>query len=892
LPAVFSREFSLSAPPQDSVLLIRVFKQGTLQINGQAVNELTLQEKDWKRPRTLDVSRYLRAGSNTLTVTVSNAFGPPALSLSLEAGQFKLDTDAEWRVSLAGAVSQNAAIAATPPPIRPGNPLFGREHISSSLRHSALSLVLFFVFSLALIIAVRFVRHSKAGLAARMREFFNEPKHPFFRRYDPAVLSVLGLLVLLWGVLFGHNPPLIAPLVGFDRDGHTEYINYILEHGSLPLADAGWQMYQPPLYYLICAGLLGPFDLTASTDSGLMILRVFSALTGIAQVVMVFFCLRVLFPAQRGLQIVGILLAALLPANLYLSHHPTNEGLAALFVTIALYFTLRLVRADSPSRKLQIAAGAALGLALLTKFSAVLAVPLVFLALAWKGFESTTPNRKPAARLYAGMLACIVPLLVMLIISGWHYARVYNRFGNPLIGNWDPKLPFAWWQDPGFRTSSWYWRFGNTFVTPLFSSIFSFGDGLYSSLWGDGLGSGSARVGFRPQWNYDLMNAGYLLAIPLTLLALCGAVRLLRDILRRPTPVYILLGGLLAAFAFGMIFMTLRVASYAQVKAFYALPALLPFCLLLALGWEWLSKQGPLWRGVLWTLLITWSVTTYSAHWISARAPFTYTARGLSIADDGKYAEAAQEFSRALALDANAPGARVGLASALDRQQKFEEARQQLEAELQQRPNNADALAEAAVNVGFQGHYDQAAEKLRQAIALAPDHPNAFQQLAICLGWLGKKEETIQVCREGLRVTPYNPRLHKILADAALELRDLTNAITHFRYEVELQPDQPDKLNNLAWLLASNPDPHLRNGPEAVALAERACELTRREQPVLLGTLAAAYAEAGMFREAIATAQQACDLATAAGQTEVAKTNRELMEIYRAGKAWHQPPGM
>jgi len=80
----------------------------------------------------------------------------------------------------------------------------------------------------------------------------------------------------------------------------------------------------------------------------------------------------------------------------------------------------------------------------------------------------------------------------------------------------------------------------------------------------------------------------------------------------------------------------------------------------------------------------------------------------------------------------------------------------------------------------------------------------------------------------------------------------------------------------------------LRNGPEAVHLAERACVLTHREQPVLLGTLAAAYAEAGRFTEAIATAQQACDLAKASGQPEVAQRNEQLLELYRSGKAWHQ----
>jgi protein O-mannosyl-transferase len=104
-----------------------------------------------------------------------------------------------------------------------------------------------------------------------------------------------------------------------------------------------------------------------------------------------------------------------------------------------------------------------------------------------------------------------------------------------------------------------------------------------------------------------------------------------------------------------------------------------------------------------------------------------------------------------------------------------------------------------------------------------------------------------------------------------------------------LQPDSVEALNNLAWILAANPDQEMRDGPEAVSIAERACELTQHREPVLLGTLAAAYAEAGRFAEAVATAEKARDLALTAGQTAVAETNRRLLELYRAGKPYHEP---
>jgi hypothetical protein len=90
-------------------------------------------------------------------------------------------------------------------------------------------------------------------------------------------------------------------------------------------------------------------------------------------------------------------------------------------------------------------------------------------------------------------------------------------------------------------------------------------------------------------------------------------------------------------------------------------------------------------------------------------------------------------------------------------------------------------------------------------------------------------------------------------------------------------------------MLATSSDDGLRNGAEAVRLAERACELTHHGQPLFMGTLAAAYAECGRFPEAVTTAEKAEQLATTAGLAAVAAKNRQLLELYRAGKPYHEP---
>jgi tetratricopeptide (TPR) repeat protein len=963
---VFRRSFTLQAAPATAKLSVRAFKQGTVRINGQLVDNLPLAERDWKSRHRSEVARLLHAGENEISVTVSNSLGPPALWLSLKWDTQALNSDRDWQVSLVGAAWQKAVLASDPPAIRPGNQLYGRELMIGSLGRTWPGLLLILLISaVAIGGSNRFLRsRNAAGFASAEG----------VDRLALAPLAVLAVIIISWIVLFSNNLPQLAALFGFDRDGHQQYIDYILQKKALPLADDGWQMYQPPLFYVLSALIIGPFGWTASADSAVLALRAASALTGVIHLALIFLCLRLVLPNQPRKQIVGLFLAGFLPANLCLSHHITNESLAALFVTAALYFSLRLLRSETRAVGLAIAVGTCLGLALLTKFSAVLALPVILGALLFKEVQSLRSKvHSPGAGVgsqeivaggssFAGrslwaMTGRIgVILAACVAVCGWHYARVWQRFGNPLIGNWDPRLPFAWWQDPGCHTGAWYERAGQALICPLFSSISSFADGVYVTLWGDGLCSGSAMMNFRPQWNYDLMNAGYLFSLLATALLIIGAIVVLARFIRQPTAEWFLMLGLVAVFAAGFVLMSLRVASYAQVKAFYALPALFPLCAIAVAGCDFLVRKSAVFRPLLGAGLLAWAITVYAAFWIRSGNAVTHTVRGVGLADDGRYAEAAESFSRALQLDANSLLARVGLAEAWRRLGRRDEAHQQAALALEQHPEEAEAHIETAVMLGLDRRYAEAVPHLLKAVTQAPDHPTAYQQLAVCLAPIGAHKEVIEACQQGLRVDPFNPTLHHLLAAAAAETGDWTNAVAHLRlglalkpkwpearsalalalaslgqpaeaaaqYEqaireqpddarlrylyaltlasqgsareaadqyrraLTLKPDMVEALNNLAWILAANPSDAVRNGAEAVRLAERACELTRHGEPLLLGTLAAAYAEAGRFSDAAKTAEKARSLAAEAGLKDIAEKNAELLELYRAGKPYRE----
>ena len=110
------------------------------------------------------------------------------------------------------------------------------------------------------------------------------------------------------------------------------------------------------------------------------------------------------------------------------------------------------------------------------------------------------------------------------------------------------------------------------------------------------------------------------------------------------------------------------------------------------------------------------------------------------------------------------------------------------------------------------------------------------------------------------------------------------------RQAVTQDPNSPLALNNLACLLATSSDPLMRNGEEAVGLAEKACALTQYTNSSTLSTLAAAYAEAGRFDEAVALAEKSCAVAASRGETTIVAGNQQMLTAFRQKRAFHTVP--
>ena len=129
----------------------------------------------------------------------------------------------------------------------------------------------------------------------------------------------------------------------------------------------------------------------------------------------------------------------------------------------------------------------------------------------------------------------------------------------------------------------------------------------------------------------------------------------------------------------------------------------------------------------------------------------------------------------------------------------------------------------------------------------------------------------------------------KLGINAHLEHRD-RDAEAEYQAAVDMDTNSLYAMNNLATLLATDSDAQLRDGNRAVNLARRACELTQYREPALIYTLAAAYAEAGRFTDAIAAAEQARALALKRGEFDLVSANEPLVNLYKSGHPFHQQP--
>jgi tetratricopeptide (TPR) repeat protein len=248
-------------------------------------------------------------------------------------------------------------------------------------------------------------------------------------------------------------------------------------------------------------------------------------------------------------------------------------------------------------------------------------------------------------------------------------------------------------------------------------------------------------------------------------------------------------------------------------------------------------------------------------------------------------------WKHTLAVTSNNDVAHNNLGLFYEQQRNLDDAISQYEAALQIQSGKSEArynLSKAVTHTNLgnaltgKGDLDAAVRHYTKAVKLRPDYADAHFDLANALLRKGRLDDAIAEFEKTLSIQPDDAEAHTSLGNALLQKGLLRLAMDHYEKAITRSRPSVFALNNLAWILSTCPDAAYRNGTRAIELARRADQLSQGQNPIFTRTLAAAYAEAGRFEDAIPTSQTAAQLAITQGDSALANEIENNVDLYRA----------
>jgi tetratricopeptide (TPR) repeat protein len=224
------------------------------------------------------------------------------------------------------------------------------------------------------------------------------------------------------------------------------------------------------------------------------------------------------------------------------------------------------------------------------------------------------------------------------------------------------------------------------------------------------------------------------------------------------------------------------------------------------------------------------------------------------LAERHKLAAAAEQYAEVVRLTPDVAAPHFDLADVLREDGKTADAIEHYTIAVRLRPAFIEARNNLGLSLAEQGRLAEAEEQFVRALAVKPDFALAQFNLGRVLARQGRPAE----------------------------------AATHFARAIQLRPDKGEFNDGYAWFLATGVDPHQRDGARAVVLAEKACKLTHGRDARMVGTLAAAYAEAGRFTEAVDTSKRAIRVAHASEEETLIPDIEQRLKVFESGRPFHE----
>jgi tetratricopeptide (TPR) repeat protein len=248
-------------------------------------------------------------------------------------------------------------------------------------------------------------------------------------------------------------------------------------------------------------------------------------------------------------------------------------------------------------------------------------------------------------------------------------------------------------------------------------------------------------------------------------------------------------------------------------------------------------------------------------------------------------------WTRALAVTRDNDVAQANLGMFLAERGELDEGLSHLQTALAIRsgavhPHYTLSLALIHSDLGYalarKGSLADAITHLQTAVKLEPNYADAHYNLGTAFFQKGEIEAAISEWRKTLSTRPNDAEAHTSLGNGLVQMGLVREAMAHYEEALEIAPDSALALNNLAWILSASPDDKVRDGGKAVALAEQAVEYSGAKNAMFMRTLAAAYAEAGRFTEALQTAARALRITQAENNAAGIHTLQDDIALLRA----------
>jgi tetratricopeptide (TPR) repeat protein len=269
--------------------------------------------------------------------------------------------------------------------------------------------------------------------------------------------------------------------------------------------------------------------------------------------------------------------------------------------------------------------------------------------------------------------------------------------------------------------------------------------------------------------------------------------------------------------------------------------------------------------------------------------PTAHNNMGFALASLGKMAEAEAELRKSIAVDPSNAEAHNFLGLVLVGKKEMAGAEAEFRKAIESDPNYPGVHYNLGRALMEAGRLPEAAAELEKAVAADPGNAEARTRLGYALMPQRRVDEAITHFEAAVKLDPNSAEAHFYLGSALCFMKGKpAEGLEHWRAVIALQPEFVPALSNAAWLMATHPDARVRNGGEAVKLAEQASRLTREQDASVLDALGAAYAESGRFPEAVEMAKRAESLARQQNNLRLAAAIGERVKLYGTKAAYRE----